>query len=91
MIRGMPKARLSVTVDAQLLDLLDAQVGTGRPFSTRSAAAEAAIRSLLRARRVREMESYYAEQPEEEREDELSWARAGARMLADRLEAEDGE
>ncbi len=84
----MSKQRLSVTVDSELLAHLDDQVGKRKTFATRSAATEAAIRTLLKLQREAAMANYYAEQSSEERADELAWARAGARVLAKRYRSE---
>lgn len=87
----MGKQRLSVTVDSELLAHLDNQIGRRKTFATRSAATEAAIRTLLRLQREAAMVDYYAEQSSEDRADELAWGRAGARILAKRYRSEYGE
>jgi Arc/MetJ-type ribon-helix-helix transcriptional regulator len=87
----MSKQRLSVTIDSELLEHLDSQVGKRKPFPTRSAATEAAIRVSLRLQRRKEMAAYYAEQSEEDRADDLAWGRAGAEILAKRYKSEYGE
>ena len=87
----MSKQRLSVTIDSEVLADLDGQIGERKTFATRSEATEAAIRTLLRLQRQAAMASYYADQNDEDRADELAWARAGGRILAKRYRSEYGE
>ncbi len=87
----MSKQRLSVTIDSELLEQLDSQVGKRKVFPTRSAATEAAIRTSLRIQRKKKMAAYYTEQSEEDHADELAWARAGGWILAKRYKSEYGE
>lgn len=79
----MPKAKLSVTVDAELLKKVDRVAGG----SSRSEIVEKALSRWLRSRKRQELDSeierYYAEMSAGEREEDSAWAELGRTALSD--------
>ena len=77
----MPKTKLSVTVDARLVDELDELAAD----SNRSRIVEQALAAWLRDRRrqrlEQETERYYLEMTEEERAEDAEWADLGKQSL----------
>ncbi len=79
----MPKAKLSVTVDAELLKKVDRVAGG----SSRSEIVEKALSRWLRSRKRQELDSeierYYAGMSAREREEDSVWAELGRTALSD--------
>ena len=77
----MPKAKLSVTVDERLVDQLDELAAE----SSRSQVVESALACWLRQRRrlqlEDEIERYYLDLTDEDRDEDAEWAELGARSL----------
>lgn len=77
---GQPKAKLSVTVAADLVADIDRSVD-GKRFRSRSAVVEAALARWLRQERDRDIDAYYDAQPAAERLEDLEWAHLGREAL----------
>ncbi len=79
----MPKTKISITVDDQLLKQADEHARN----ATRSQVFELALRNYLRrCRRVHleaQIEAYYRELPESELEEDTAWSELGAKSAGD--------
>ncbi len=78
----MGKAKLSVTLDVNLLEEIDRCVEARAKYRSRSAVIEDAVKVWLRAKRTAEARAYYENQSEEERDSEQAWAEAAAASMA---------
>jgi len=86
MARPAPKAKISVTVAADLVDAVDRGVQRNE-FVSRSAAVEAALirwaRLARRRERDREIETYYLGQSDAERAEDAAWAKLAGSAFAE--------
>lgn len=89
---GAAKAKISVTVDADLVAQIDRGVRAHR-YLSRSAAIEIALQGWARAERRRqrdaEIDAYYASMTDEERDEDRRWAEAAQADLAEIVRREE--